>query len=40
MPQLTFPESLHFLGESLRAYEVIYKKQGPVHVTGHLIGVN
>ena len=32
LPQLTFPESLYLLKESLNSYEVVYQKMGPLNV--------
>lgn len=40
LPQLTFPESLLVLRESTRAYEFIFPKSGPFHVTDQMIGLN
>ena len=40
MPQLTFPESLHVMRETLKSYQAVYKKIGPVHINGQMIGVN
>ena len=32
LPQITFPESLYLLNESLNSYDVVYNQMGPVHV--------
>jgi hypothetical protein len=40
MPQLTFPESLYILNESLKAYDSIYQNSGPIHINSDIIGIN
>lgn len=40
LPQLTFPESLQFLKQTLNSYDVIYNRMGPLHINPELIGVN
>ena len=40
VPQLTFPESLYALDESLQGYEHLYNRAGPFHVNSEMIGLN
>lgn len=38
VPQLTYPESLYVLDESLNGYEHLYRKAGSFHVNSDMIG--
>ena len=39
-PQLTYPESLYVLDQSLTGFEAAYEKCGPMRVNDHMIGFN
>ena len=40
MPQLTYPESLYFLDNSLQGYKHLYDKAGPFQVNSEMMGLN
>ena len=40
LPQITFPETVYALSESLKGFEDLYNKAGPFEVNPNMIGLN